>query len=389
MYDKFIKISYRLNFFNSCKAKKLIPNGLVIEKNIATHINDEEFIEEYKTNLSEASSRGLDLVIEKFEKSKIKLEEKLHTLCDNLKLSNGQKFDIVGETKVKNSNLKAKLMNKLEIRVQQVDQNKLNPFILSRGSRKVRGDDYIPKKNCQCCPKRIRPHRKGRRGKKKVVKEGPENETLKDIIEEEQAKRDPINLTDFVLTEEMKKVLRLGATFAPTPTRPLDLYSLYVDFNKWADRLRWHHLFNHKNPEQEDNFVKKPWYEPTGRKAPRANDALEEFIFKVHEEVFDPENRRKINSNLTGEERKALHELMDLVANHGIIVRFEDKGSRFVIDTLTNHDETILQDLNDDSHYDKLANNPIGSVKQRIKRFTDKWKDDLDEFHPNVRNWIT
>ena len=136
-------------------------------------------------------------------------------------------------------------------------------------------------------------------------------------------------------------------------------------------------------------FVKKPWYEPTGRKAPRANDALEAFIFKVHEEVFDPVNRRKINNNLSGGERKALHDLMDLVANEGIIVRFEDKGSRFVIDTLANHDDTILQDLNDNSQYDKLANNPIDLVKQRVERFANKWKDDLDDFHPNVRNWLT
>ena len=389
MYDKFIKISYRLNFFNSCKSKKIIPDGLVIEKHLATHVNDEEFIKEFTRNLSESSSRGLDLVIDKFEKSKIDLEEKLFNLSDNLNLTNLKKFNIIGSVKVENDGLKNKLRNKLESRIQQVEENKASPFTLSRGSRKVRGEEYIASKNCQCCPKRVRPHRKGRRGKKKVVVEGPENETLKDIVNDEQAKRDPINLTDFVLTEDMKRVLRLGATFAPTPTKPIDLYSLYVDFNKWADRLRWHHHFNHKNPEQEDDFTKKPWYESTGRKAPKANDALEAFIFKVHEEVFDPENRRKINNNLSNGERKALHELMDLVSGHGIIVRFEDKGSRFVIDTIANHDETIQNDLNDSSQYDKLVIDPIDAVKQRIKEFAETWKDDLDEFHPNVRNWIT
>ena len=63
----------------------------------------------------------------------------------------------------------------------------------------------------------------------------PKAETLKDISADEQAKRDPINLTDFVITDDMKEVLLLGATFAPTPTRPIDLYSLYVDFNKCAE----------------------------------------------------------------------------------------------------------------------------------------------------------
>lgn len=389
MYNKYVQISYRLNFFNSCKAKKIIPGGLVVEKHLATHVNDIVFIEEFKQNLNESSSRGLDLVIERFQKSKIELEEKLDELCDNLKISNDRKFYTIGEMKVKNIGLKAKLANKLEVRVQQVQEARNKTFRSSGGSRRVRGDEYIPRKNCQCCPNRIRPHRKGRRGRAKVVKEGPANETLKDIIEEEQSKRDPINLSDFVLTEDMKKVLRLGATFAPTPTKPIDLYGLYVDFNKWADRLRWHYFHNHKHPENDDNFVKKPWYEPTGRKAPRANDALEAFIFKVHEEVFDPEKRRKINDNLSVGERKALKELMDLVATHGVIVRFEDKGSRFVIDTLANHDETIREDLNDITQYDKLANNPIDSVKLRIERFAEQWKVDLDEFHPNVRQWIT
>ena len=38
---------------------------------------------------------------------------------------------------------------------------------------------------------------------------------------------------------------------------------------------------------------------------------------------------------------------MNLVQDHGIIVRFEDKGSRFVLDTVANHDATLLEDLND------------------------------------------
>ena len=182
------------------------------------------------------------------------------------------------------------------------------------------------------------------------TKYGPRNETLKDIIEVEQSKRDPINLTDFVLTDDMKDDLRLGATFAPTPTQPTNFYGLYVDFHKWADNLRWHYLFNHKNPEAENTFVKRPWHQPTTRKAPRANDATEAFIFKVHEEVFSVEKRRRINDNLTQNQRKALKELMSLVENHGIIIRFEDKGSRFVVDTIANHDSTILQDFNDVNH---------------------------------------
>ena len=48
-----------------------------------------------------------------------------------------------------------------------------------------------------------------------------------------------------------------------------------------------------------------------------------------------------------------------------------------------------MEDLNDDNQYDKLATNPIQDVIGRIETFAEKWKQELDEFHPNVRNWIT
>ena len=47
-YDQYVKITYRLHFFNSCKSKKIIPTGLTIEQNLATHVNDEDFISECK-----------------------------------------------------------------------------------------------------------------------------------------------------------------------------------------------------------------------------------------------------------------------------------------------------------------------------------------------------
>ena len=49
-------------------------------------------------------------------------------------------------------------------------------------------------------------------------------------------------------------------------------------------------------------------------------------------------------SHLTPDQQAALKELMNLVADHGIIVRFEDKGSWFVLDTITNHDAALLED---------------------------------------------
>ena len=336
-------------------------------------------------------SRIFDKVISKFEFSKARLEEDLEEAGDALGLAASARVQIERETRDELSQLKIRLANKHLFQVQRVEESVNAPFIISRGSRKVKGYKYIPPKYCNCNQKRIRPSKLKRRSNKRryVVKFGPQRETMKEIIEAEQKKRDPINLSDFVLTEPMKEVLRLGATFAPTPTQQIDTYKLYIDFQKWADNLRWHHLFNKSDPEAEDNFVKKPWHKPTDRRAPRGNDALEAFIFRCHEQLFDPDNRRKIHDNLTPDQRGALKELMSLVADHGVIVRFEDKGSRFVLDTVANHDAALLEDLNDDQHYDKLPSNPIADVIGRVGAFAEKWETDLDEFHPNIRSWMT
>ena len=60
-----------------------------------------------------------------------------------------------------------------------------------------------------------------------------------------------------------------------------------------------------------------------------------------------------------------------------------------MLDTIANHDAALLVDLNDDQDYDKLQSNPIADVIGRVRAFAEKWKDDLDEFHPNIRTWMT
>ena len=74
----------------------------------------------------------------------------------------------------------------------------------------------------------------------------------------------------------------MGPKFVPSPKLPVDLHGLYEDFNKFADRLRWHHHFNHKDPDKPNTFVKPPWYQPTGSKPPPANAAIEAFILMIH-----------------------------------------------------------------------------------------------------------
>ena len=85
-YENYVTICSKLSFFNLCKGSKIIPKGLVIEKNLATEVNDQDFVLDFQASLNEASSRCFDKIIEKFEYREIKLEEEIEELEDNLEI---------------------------------------------------------------------------------------------------------------------------------------------------------------------------------------------------------------------------------------------------------------------------------------------------------------
>ena len=132
-----------MHFFNSCKAKKVIPDGLTIEKNLATHVNNEEFIEEYEKNLNEASSRGLDLIIDRFQRLQIKYWEKIKDFCEGVGVIEAQKRAVEKEITFKNETLKKKLANKLETRVQQVAEKKLPLSNIPEDQEKLGGKNIF------------------------------------------------------------------------------------------------------------------------------------------------------------------------------------------------------------------------------------------------------
>ena len=87
-------------------------------------------------------------------------------------------------------------------------------------------------------------------------------------------KFDPIVLADNVnLTKDQVSVCRLPDCFAPTPKTPIDVFDQVTGTHELAERLRWHRYFYLKNKDENshetnENFVKRPWYQPTTRAAP-------------------------------------------------------------------------------------------------------------------------
>ena len=63
------------------------------------------------------------------------------------------------------------------------------------------------------------------------------------------------------------------------------------------------------------------------------NKHLETFIDTIEKQLFELKSIKRVRSNLTYEERKALAELKSM---ENTVVRIQDEGSRFVL--LTNED---------------------------------------------------
>ena len=83
-----------------------------------------------------------------------------------------------------------------------------------------------------------------------------------------------------------------------------------------------------------------PWVKPSNF-TPKLgdNEALEDFLMQVYQDLFNPKNRKWVNDNLTYGERDSLRAISKWNKDHQNprVVRVEDKGSGFVIDWKENY----------------------------------------------------
>ena len=98
------------------------------------------------------------------------------------------------------------------------------------------------------------------------------------------------------------------------------------------------------------------------------NKHLESFIDTIDRQLFEPKNIKRVRSNLTYEERKALAELKPM---ENTVVRVQDKGSRFAL--LTNEDdENKVEHQLARSSFNELLNDPSQEFERKVKLWIDK-----------------
>ena len=157
--------------------------------------------------------------------------------------------------------------------------------------------------------------------------------------------------------------------------------------------MRWRYFWNKEKTneelENEEPLVKTPWYQAKATPAPKNCKALEAFIEACSRKFLDPENRRKMKSNLNPDMKKSIKKLKNLPASHDVAIRFSDKSGKAVITNLEDDDHDILEKLNDRTYYETLPDDPSDETKVEIVEWADKNKNNgaIDEdIHKYVTN---
>ena len=103
----------------------------------------------------------------------------------------------------------------------------------------------------------------------------------------------------------------------------------------------------------------------SGARAPVSKDiALETFLATIENKLFDVHRARHYPvSNLSKSEHKTLHRLR---TSKDIVVRLQDKGSRFVILDQTDYIDKVESNLNDGS-FDLLPADPSSSYYLMVR----------------------
>ena len=153
-------------------------------------------------------------------------------------------------------------------------------------------------------------------------------------------------------------LLSKGLKFVPTPTS-LNKAKIKEELEVFGRKLRLMWYFRNDDRETIFNpFQKKSKFNPKKNVA-----SIEIYLSRLEEEILNIDTN--INySNLTKEERKALHSLRD---DTSIVIKEADKGSAVVVWDREDYLAEAEKQLDDKNVYKKVTKEVEGSLEKTIK----------------------
>ena len=221
-----------------------------------------------------------------------------------------------------------------------------------------------------------------RKEKRKRYKARKKND-IKEIIEN-ATDQNAIDLSNAVLSEDQKTLLKKEPSSMPAPTN-VNWYDVRKDFIKFISKVR-HFADVSDQPVQQqkqqqqlevnpENIVSTSINVfPPGKPPPVSNDSkqlykskqsnnssLELFMITIKKEIFNPKNIRKARNNLNKDGKAALKEIKSWEDK---VFRVQDKGSRFVGLNTSDYVDNIEHQINK-SLFSRLDKDPSPEFKKK------------------------
>ena len=216
------------------------------------------------------------------------------------------------------------------------------------------------------------------------------NETPKNVFKNERYF--PVNLSEDLMDKDLQEVCTLGKSFVITQQN-LNRVDMQHCFDRWALNLRRAVYFQGKSfksqtlsPEEEilkqleRKFTKSDFEPPKSS----YNQALELYIKKVHDEIFDPKNHRKVYPNIS---KSKLNSISNAKKDDKHIIRFQDKGGLFTFNKTENYKDRIEKTILDPNNYEILDSDPTSDFLNKISNWATKFQN-KGELSEKLVSWI-
>ena len=188
-----------------------------------------------------------------------------------------------------------------------------------------------------------------------------------------------INISTYDLNNAEISLLSKGKKYVPDPISK-DLLNLRVDINEFIRKIQLLDEFGNNTNSQIQFNVNNSIVKKTGEYIPFTKDhflltnvrELKNYAKNLHKLPVT----RKLHSNITASERKAITSLSQ---NKDITIRSVDKGGAIVVMDTTYYVRKIQECLWNTSTYNKLNNYDPSSTMKTVVKFCEKFKNILTD----------
>ena len=289
---------------------KCVPKGFLLK----AHNNIVEV--DLNPSLRKCSIKNMVKTLNFYKRETMKLLDKLESITNNITKHYQQQFDLAIENKTnRENNLRTLFTNRRKEK-------------FARDALDVEDSDRFSRTCLQC------------------LIDGNPIPTRTEMVKMELLSaveippHEPLNLDRLErdLPAGLSNLCKKGPSFVPTPDS-FDWLQLEKDFDRFRNRIRASVFFFDKSstPAARTSDVTgiQPPKTPSSWNAPKAKlPEVETFLSNVERDLFATTKRRKVEDNLSLEERAALKTWRQehlFNPQSDLVIRQQDKGNRFVV----------------------------------------------------------